>query len=88
MTNSSIVLSEGFSSVSALLDEIIVAHRPGMPCMRPFVFVAVNEAEEDYRNPRVNEQRIEQQIPPRLELSTDFDENNHRQDVLGDHDDH
>lgn len=52
----------------------------------PLVIVAVDESQEDDRNPRIDEYRIEQHVKPGLPLRPDLDEDDHRQDVLAEHD--
>lgn len=52
--------------ISSFLYKVVVAHGARVLCVRPFVFVAVYEAQENYRYPRINEQRIKEQVPPRL----------------------
>ena len=66
--------------------DLIHAHGARMLRMAPLVLGAVDESEEDDRNPRIDEHRVEQQIKPCLQLRTHLDEDNHGQDVLPDHD--
>ena len=46
----------------------------------------MDEAEEDDRDPRVDEDRIQQHVEPGLPLRADLDQDDHRQDVLAEHD--
>ena len=60
------VTSRSVSSISTLLNKIVVAHGACMFSVRPFMLVAVYESQKNYRYPRINEQRVEKQIPPRF----------------------
>ena len=52
----------------------------------PLVFIAVNETEEDDRDPRINEDRIEKHVKPSLPFRADLKENDQRQNILAEHD--
>ena len=54
--------------------------------MAPFMLVAMNETEEDDRDPGVDEDRIEQHIKPCLPSDVHLQQDDHRQDVLTEHD--
>lgn len=54
--------------------------------MAPLVIVAVDESQENDGNPRIDEYRIEQHVQPGLPFGPNLDEDNHRQDVLAEHD--